>query len=78
LLQTFFSTDVIKYQNGSAKGTFSPVALERWLQVSLPLTALTLGVGYLAFKMEDIKRQFKRLPNELPLFSTAAKTGWSG
>ncbi|KAL2059817.1 hypothetical protein VTL71DRAFT_10201 [Oculimacula yallundae] len=66
-VSTFFSTDVIKYQNGDPGGTFSRLALNRWLQVTLPLTALTLAVGYLAFKMEDIKRQFRRLPEEMEL-----------
>jgi len=73
-VSTFFSTDVIKYQSGTPNESFSLVALVRWLQVTLPLTALTLGIGYAAFKMEDIKRRFT-LPNELPLFSRPLKTG---
>jgi hypothetical protein len=46
--QTFFSTDVVKYQdqNGNSTGhetaSYSPLALQRWLQVTLPLTALSM------------------------------------
>src|SRR5437667_8397022 len=72
-VSTFFSTDVIKYQNqnqnqntndnsdatngtGSQSqptfnGSFSEVAMVRWVQVTLPLTALTLGLAYLFFKI---------------------------
>ena len=51
--QTFFSTDIVKYQNqnsvstGDASGptkqyvSFSAIALNRWLQVTLPLIFLT-------------------------------------
>ncbi|POS73059.1 hypothetical protein DHEL01_v208549 [Diaporthe helianthi] len=41
---TFFSTDIIKYQgdNGSGSGTFSSTAMTRWLQVTIPLTVVTL------------------------------------
>lgn len=46
--QTFFSTDVVKYQDqndnstGHESGSYSPLALQRWLQVTLPLTALSM------------------------------------
>ncbi|KAH8724818.1 hypothetical protein GQ44DRAFT_249388 [Phaeosphaeriaceae sp. PMI808] len=64
---TFFSTDVVKYQNqdgggseGSNEnhknGSFSSIALERWLQVTLPLTALTLLVAWSTYKMYDTSR----------------------
>lgn len=49
-IKTFFSTDVIKYQ-GQAEGSggvFSNTAMARWIQVALPLTALTglfMGTG---------------------------------
>ena len=52
-VSAFFSTDVIKYQNqdGSpGSGTFSSVALMRWLEVTLPLTALTLGIAWMALR----------------------------
>lgn len=44
--QTFFSTDIVKYQGQDEDGSFSRTAMFRWLQVTLPLSALTLGIGY--------------------------------
>ena len=61
-LQTFFSTDVVKYQDqedtntNHKNGSYSPLALERWLQVTLPLTALTLLVAWSTYKMYDTSR----------------------
>ena len=52
-VSTFFSTDIIKYQNQDGppgEGTFSSVAMMRWLQVTLPLTALTLTVAWTALR----------------------------
>jgi hypothetical protein len=57
---TFFSTDVVKYQSGDAAGgnslsanssgsSFSGVAMNRWLQVSLPLTAITIVAAFIAY-----------------------------
>jgi hypothetical protein len=50
-------------------GSFSAVALNRWFQVSIPLTALTLGIGYLFFKLakRDAKRELEKL-GLLPLY----------
>ncbi|KAI1739729.1 hypothetical protein F4680DRAFT_134205 [Xylaria scruposa] len=46
-VSTFFSTDVIKYQNGqNDSGSFSYTAMMRWLQVALPLTAVTLLLAW--------------------------------
>lgn len=66
-VSTFFSTDVIKYQNqnggdstdvlSDTYSSFSKLALVRWLQVTVPLTFLTLVLGYWAFKMADSKRK---------------------
>jgi hypothetical protein len=36
-------------------GSFSEVALLRWLQVTLPLTALTLAVGWFAYVWSENK-----------------------
>ncbi|KAH8598326.1 hypothetical protein B0O99DRAFT_539553 [Bisporella sp. PMI_857] len=71
-LQTLFSTDIIKYQDPQSSvnsnstqgsklfmGSFSKIALERWLQVSLPLTALTLIIGYIAFVFATKKAKVK-------------------
>ncbi|OCT51222.1 hypothetical protein CLCR_08291 [Cladophialophora carrionii] len=54
-VSTFFSTDVVKYQNGSgtdptAGGTsYSSVAMARWLEVTLPLTVVTFLLSWLAY-----------------------------
>jgi hypothetical protein len=57
-IQTFFSTDIVKYQNqGQGQGlsnddgtSFSSIAMYRWLQVTLPLTALTLFAAWMAYE----------------------------
>lgn len=60
IFQTFFSTDVVKYQSqtGTSNDTvlnqpnstsFSSLAMERWLEVTLPLTVLTLGAAIYFF-----------------------------
>ncbi|KAK4166335.1 hypothetical protein QBC43DRAFT_206382 [Cladorrhinum sp. PSN259] len=42
-VSTFFSTDIIKYQEDNyPDGKYSKMAMERWLQVTVPLTVLTL------------------------------------
>ncbi|KAK5456971.1 hypothetical protein LTS15_004751 [Exophiala xenobiotica] len=57
-VSTFFSTDIIKYQNQNAFGhsfytsSYSKLALERWLQITLPLTAITLAVAWWFFTRE--------------------------
>ncbi|KIW66742.1 hypothetical protein PV04_06042 [Phialophora macrospora] len=54
-VSTFFSTDVVKYQNGSgtnstAGGTsYSSLAMARWLEVTLPLTVVTFLLSWLAY-----------------------------
>ena len=75
--QTFFSTDIVKYQNqnsvstGDASGptkqyvSFSAIALNRWLQVTLPLTFLTFVAAVLWLWRED--RKLRRVYDELPL-----------
>lgn len=75
--QTFFSTDIVKYQNqnsvstGDASGltkqyvSFSAIALNRWLQVTLPLTFLTFVAAILWLWRED--RKLRRVYQELPL-----------
>ena len=50
-VSTFFSTDIIKYADedhpdGMADGLFSNIAMNRWLQVTLPLTFLTLFAAW--------------------------------
>lgn len=56
-LQTFFSTDVVKYQDqdqnarGYETASFSSLALKRWLQVTIPLTFLTLFGAWLTYRV---------------------------
>ncbi|TID14704.1 hypothetical protein E6O75_ATG08850 [Venturia nashicola] len=55
--QTFFSTDIVKYQNQDGgppgNGNFSRTALNRWLQVTFPLTAATIIFAYTAWWLAD-------------------------
>jgi hypothetical protein len=60
-VSTFFSTDVIKYQDQNDFGhsyytsSYSRIALERWLQITVPLTTVTL-VGAFWFFSKEKKR----------------------
>ncbi|CAH0046484.1 unnamed protein product [Clonostachys solani] len=48
-VSTLFSTDIIKYQvqdEIQAGGTYSEVAMYRWLQVTLPLMFITMSAAY--------------------------------
>ncbi|KAF2864733.1 hypothetical protein BDV95DRAFT_290014 [Massariosphaeria phaeospora] len=62
-VSTFFGTDIIKYQDQRdgggipGEGTFAPVAMKRWLQVTLPLTALTLCAAWATYRYTDTSRQ---------------------
>ncbi|KAL8754822.1 MAG: hypothetical protein Q9199_004065 [Rusavskia elegans] len=54
-VSTLFSTDVIRFpDNGEA---FSQAAMFRWLQVTFPLTVLTLIVAFVVFKLADKRRK---------------------
>ena len=82
MIQTFFSTDIIKYQNqgsgddgteaslGNPSGSFSSIALYRWLQVTLPLTFMTFAAAIFWLWRED--RKVKKADSELPM--TEVKT----
>jgi hypothetical protein len=80
--QTFFSTDVIKYQNqgaidiqasqGPDNGSFSAVALYRWLQVTLPLTALTFLVAWLSLRFAERNRHGVLHSKQKKVHTTAA------
>lgn len=82
--QTFFSTDVVKYQNQGGDSstdanayptTFSTTAMYRWLQVTLPLTFLTLLVAWLAYRRANKQNPFEllaqRTTNTIPLLKVA-------
>jgi len=66
-VSTFFSTDVIKYQNQNEFGrsfyvsSYSKLALERWLQITLPLTTFTLILAWWFFTRE--KKRLILLPS---------------
>jgi hypothetical protein len=79
--KTFFSTGVVQYQNNSnnnnsAPGgdqrnstSFSLIALERWLEVTLPLTLITLVLAYYFFKRSVKKvRDMAEIAETLPLY----------
>ncbi|KUI62025.1 hypothetical protein VP1G_09152 [Cytospora mali] len=51
---TFFSTDIIKYQGqNSPAGKFSQIAMNRWLEVTIPLSFLTIIVAYVGKKWAE-------------------------
>ena len=67
--KSFFSTDVVKYQNQNQTPSqdtqeqyshFSELAMYRWLQVALPLTAVTLVLGWLGYRWAE-RKQHKKL-----------------
>jgi hypothetical protein len=63
--QTFFSTDIVKYQNqvsgGAGNVSFSATALSRWLQLTIPLTAITLVVSWISYKYSQRKKEVNSL-----------------
>lgn len=62
-VSTFFSTDIIKYQDQNSFGqnnwgqSFSIVALIRWIEVTLPLTLLVVGLAIIFFRISDKRRR---------------------
>ncbi|CAN8100306.1 unnamed protein product [Discula destructiva] len=54
-VSSFFSTDVVKYQAQGPGGSFSQLALNRWLQVTVPLTVATVLLSYLALVWAESK-----------------------
>jgi Mg2+ and Co2+ transporter CorA len=76
-VSTFFSTDVVQYQNQGGGGdgqkedgtSFSPLAMMRWLEVTIPLTFVTVAIAYCWYR-----RTLKRMADvagsvgALPLF----------
>ncbi|KAF2469602.1 uncharacterized protein BDR25DRAFT_228622 [Lindgomyces ingoldianus] len=58
-VSTFFSTDVVKYGGQDANENFSTEAMFRWLQVTLPLSAVTLGIGFAWYRYQTKKSKEK-------------------
>ncbi|KAI1081681.1 hypothetical protein F5B20DRAFT_52553 [Whalleya microplaca] len=57
-VSTFFSTDIIKYQESdSPGGKFSETAMVRWVQITIPLTVVTCVVAWLARRWMLSKRK---------------------
>lgn len=69
-VSTFFSTDVIKYQNQEdgtdPNGTFSDTAMMRWLQVALPLTFFTLLFAWCAKNWAEKQRLREKFRSSQP------------
>jgi hypothetical protein len=64
--QSVFSTDIVKFQTGTIgiyRTSFSWLALQRWIEVTLPLTLLTLILGFFGYQFEKA-RQAKDLDRE--------------
>lgn len=66
-VSTFFSTDVVKYQKDDGPGaggdggqgpreSYSPLAMERWVEVALPMTVLTFAAAYMMVYWERVRR----------------------
>ncbi|KAG9944282.1 hypothetical protein KCU85_g8079, partial [Aureobasidium melanogenum] len=67
-VSTFFSTDVVHYQASGDSGSetsYSHLAMMRWLQVTLPLTFVTILGAWMAFKTATISRKSAEMKNNL-------------
>ena len=85
-VSTFFSTDVVHYQNQSqdnssssssslnshhsdGETSFSTIAMERWIEVTLPLTLVTVLIAwYLYHKSKQRIEKVTGISGALPLF----------
>jgi hypothetical protein len=70
-LKTLFSTDIVKYQgdnDGVERDMFSPLALQRFLEVSLPLMLLTFAValGWFWYESSNNKKNVASLEKSYP------------
>ncbi|KAH8912896.1 hypothetical protein BR93DRAFT_122629 [Coniochaeta sp. PMI_546] len=64
-VSTFFSTDVVKYQGQEGGGNFSRVAMERWIEVTIPLTLMTLIFAWWSKSWAETKRIEEEQPEQL-------------
>lgn len=59
----------MKYQNTDGNGSFSSLAMKRWLEVTISLTFMTLVIGYVVYRWSK-KKSEKHL--SLPMFELRA------
>ncbi|KAH6661992.1 hypothetical protein B0J14DRAFT_611404 [Halenospora varia] len=69
-VSTFFSTDVVKYQgvgtqDGISTESYSPLALQRWFQVVIPLTVVTFAFAGCLLFWKHVKTCVARLGKSL-------------
>ncbi|KAH8894395.1 hypothetical protein GQ53DRAFT_745072 [Thozetella sp. PMI_491] len=57
-VSTLFSTDIVKYQNETMEEVYSSLALQRWWEVTAPLTLVT-GMIASAWLFEDDFREWR-------------------
>lgn len=70
-VQTLFSTDIVKYQGDDGDfnhDKFSSLALQRFVEVSLPLMLLTFtaAFGWMWYERVEGRKKAERLEKELP------------
>ncbi|KAG9601193.1 hypothetical protein KCU77_g2022, partial [Aureobasidium melanogenum] len=78
-VSTFFSTDIVHYQASGDSGSetsYSHLAMMRWLQVTLPLTFVTILGAWMAFKTATISRKSAEMKNNLIKRKDNMKTTW--
>ncbi|KAG9856778.1 hypothetical protein KCU98_g1287, partial [Aureobasidium melanogenum] len=78
-VSTFFSTDVVHYQASGDSGSetsYSHLAMMRWLQVTLPLTFVTILGAWMAFKTATISRKSAEMKINLIERKDKVKTKW--
>jgi hypothetical protein len=61
-VSTFFSTEVVSFDDDTPGGSFSNAAMMRWVQVTLPLTALTIACAYIGKIIAERRSQRQVLP----------------
>ena len=79
-MQTFFSTDVVKFQKQGVgvgeNGSFSPTAMKRWLQVTLPLTVVTLFLAWVTYRIAETRKQIRNPPQSQSQPTTGRQSAW--
>ena len=80
IMQTFFSTDVVKFQQQGVEAnggsSFSPIAMQRWLQVTLPLTVVTLFLAWVTYRIAETRKQIHNPPQSQSQPTTGRQSAW--